>query len=120
MQEKESDIQRAIIEYLEWNKWFVLRINSGMISSDYWHKGKGRIVKSLIRLAPPGTPDILACSPGGKFIGIEVKKPGKEPTELQHKTLEKICDLGGIGLWATSLKEVIDDLKSVGLLPEKQ
>jgi len=87
--------------------WYVLRINSGGMPTQSGH---------FIKFAPAGTPDLICCSPSGKFVGIEVKVPGNKPTEPQKETLQKITQMNGVGLWASSLEEVLADLKLVGLL----
>lgn len=57
---------------------------------------------------PAGTPDILVCLPGGKFMGIEVKKPGGGVVSpLQALKLKIINNCGGIGIVA----ECVDDVK---------
>lgn len=50
-----------------------------------------------------GLPDILGCHKG-KFIGIEVKLPGKEKnlTQKQKDIINKINLAGGIAFMATS------------------
>lgn len=50
-----------------------------------------------------GLPDILGCHKG-KFIGIEVKAPGKEKTLtlIQQEKIAKIKLAGGIAFMATS------------------
>lgn len=40
------------------------------------------------------TLDYLLCV-NGKFLGIEAKRPGEEPTELQRKTIREIRANGG-------------------------
>jgi Holliday junction resolvase len=42
-----------------------------------------------------GLPDIIACK-DGKFIGLEVKRPGGKATTLQKVTLKAIESSGGI------------------------
>ena len=44
-----------------------------------------------------GIPDIVACIKG-RFIGIECKANGGEPTALQEKNLETIMNTGGIAV----------------------
>jgi len=107
----EKDIQNAIMDWLKLKGWYALRINSG---AQFKENSKGK--KYMIRLAPPGTPDIIACTPKGRFIGIEVKRPGNKPTKLQRETLQRITDCGGVGMWVRSLEELISDLESVGIL----
>lgn len=62
----EADIQRACLEVLRLRGVWAWRTNSGAV----------KVGKRLIRLAPPGTPDILALLPGGRLLGVEVKRPG--------------------------------------------
>jgi Holliday junction resolvase len=50
-----------------------------------------------------GHPDFVACY-CGRFIGIEVKREGKEPTVLQERRLNEIQKAGGIGVWGTAAK----------------
>lgn len=52
-----------------------------------------------------GLPDIIGVHKG-RFIGIEVKQPGEEPTSLQYQILDLIRAAGGIAFWATSPEEV--------------
>lgn len=52
-----------------------------------------------------GIPDILACI-NGKFVGIEVKRPGGRLSELQKYNIEKIQAAGGVAFVATSVDEV--------------
>lgn len=59
-----------------------------------------------------GLPDILGVH-RGRFIGIEVKCPGKEDTlsKLQEKTLELINLYGGVGFMSTSPEDTNYKLK---------
>jgi len=52
-----------------------------------------------------GISDILACTEG-RFMAIEVKRPGEEPTALQTTFIERIKASGGIAFTATSLEQV--------------
>ena len=60
-----------------------------------------------------GVPDIVGCW-FGKFIGIEVKRPGKAPTERQWGILNAIADRGGIAVWGTA-KDIIASLMQAGV-----
>jgi Holliday junction resolvase len=59
-----------------------------------------------------GLPDIIGCHKG-RFIGIEVKLPGKEDTltPIQKKVIEMISKAGGISFMATSVEQVRKILK---------
>lgn len=82
----------------------MLRINSGAFATN----------KGYIMGAPAGTPDLICCSPKGKFVAIEVKRPKNEPTPLQYATIHHINDVGGDAIWVQSLEELISDLKKLG------
>ena len=56
------------------------------------------------------TLDILCCI-GGKFIGIEVKAPGKVPTLRQRLTMTAIEEAGGIAIWSDSVEDIIEEIK---------
>lgn len=62
-----------------------------------------------------GTPDRIVCYKG-RFIGIEVKREGKngkivEPTALQYKRMCEIEEAGGQCFWGTAEK-VIGEMKA--------
>lgn len=59
-----------------------------------------------------GLPDIIVCLQG-RFIGIEVKKPGGKLTKLQEITIRDIERAGGIMVVAHSLCEVQERLKTL-------
>jgi Holliday junction resolvase len=55
------------------------------------------------------TLDIIVCL-RGRFISIEVKVPGKYPTERQKLVMDKITEAGGFAMVARS----VDDVRSIG------
>lgn len=57
-------------------------------------RAKGIYYKKIVLANSSGTPDIFACI-DGKFIGFELKAPGKKPTELQRYNQRKIIESGG-------------------------
>jgi Holliday junction resolvase len=59
-----------------------------------------------------GLPDILGCWKG-RFVGFEVKRPGKNPTEIQKNTIKEIIKAGGIAKIVTSVDEVLNLIKGV-------
>jgi hypothetical protein len=61
-----------------------------------------------------GLPDIMGVHQG-RFIGIEVKRPGKKHNEssIQEYVRNRISLAGGIAFVATSQEEVINKLKEV-------
>lgn len=56
-----------------------------------------------------GVPDRVCCIKG-RFIGIEVKRPGKKPTPIQGRRMAEIRAVGGDAVWGTAEK-VIGELK---------
>lgn len=55
-----------------------------------------------------GRPDLLVCvPPDGHFAGLEVKRPGQQPTPLQMRRLEEVTKAGGIAAVVTSVEEAL-------------
>src|SRR6266576_3619015 len=49
------------------------------------------------------TLDLLCCIKG-RFVGIEVKVPGKKPTVRQEHTIAAIIKAGGVAFWTARLE----------------
>jgi hypothetical protein len=98
--ERESDIQKAILDYLSLKRIVAWRNNSGTAEVQagkklYWMK-----------LAPKGSPDIIGYLPDGRFLGIEVKRKGGVASQEQIDFLDKLNNSGGLGMIAYSLDDV--------------
>jgi len=52
-----------------------------------------------------GVPDVLVCY-RGRFVAIEIKRPGQSPTKLQCAVIEQIQDAGGVAKVVTSVSDV--------------
>lgn len=52
-----------------------------------------------------GLPDIIGhiC---GRFVGIEVKVPGKSPTPIQNVIIKEITSTGAVATWVTNIDDV--------------
>lgn len=96
----EQDIQKEIINFLEKNGILAIKHNNIGI------------------YARAGVPDILACSNQGKFIGIEVKRPGEKPKPIQQAFLDAINQLNGVAFSAVSAEEVQRELIKRNILKE--
>lgn len=84
---KESDIVRAILNYLKTVPvCFAWKEHGGMYGT-------------------AGIPDIIACI-NGKFYGFEVKTDMGVPTGLQKATIRKINKAGGRALVVRSVADV--------------
>jgi hypothetical protein len=79
MTRKESDVQRAILDYLKLRGIFAYRMkNEGTFdpTCHVWRKGTGT----------PGLPDIGGVLPGGRALFIEVKRPGQRRKDGKFKS----------------------------------
>lgn len=87
----EQALQKKLIKYLEAQGYYCIKV---------------------LTASKRGVPDIIACSPDGRFVAIEVKLPGMRHTvtPLQRYNLDKIGTLNGISLVATSVVELMDVL----------
>jgi hypothetical protein len=59
-----------------------------------------------------GVPDFLCCV-NGKFLAIELKRPGERPTDDQQRELNEVTLSGGIACVAFSLEQVISILNEL-------
>jgi len=96
----ERTIQAAIIAYLRANQFYVLRLNAGALPN-----AQGRSVRML----PAGTPDLLAIK-AGRATFVEVKRPGKMPTERQRLMMAELRSYGARCICATSIEELEREL----------
>ena len=90
----EQVIQKRILDYLS---------NCG-----YW------LVK-IITCNRAGCMDIIACAPGGLFVGIEVKYDRNTPSDLQLFAIQEVLANGGVAFVAWSVEEVLIYLSHYGL-----
>ena len=90
----EQSLQKKIIDYLNLHSYYV--------------------VKTVVT-NKSGVPDIIACSPSGKFVAIEVKAPGKLSTvsPIQQYNLDSIVNTNGIAFAADNLSTVKKYLENI-------
>lgn len=81
---KESQVQKEICDYLD------------TLKNCWYFKSHGN------RYQKTGLPDLIGVY-NGRFFGIEVKRPGGLPTDIQLFRLEQIKKAGGLGGVADSL-----------------
>ena len=91
---KEQDIQTTIMNYISSIGGLPIKFNNIGI------------------YAKAGVSDILACIKG-RFVAIEVKKPGGKPSALQLQFIAAINNIGGLAFWADNLQDVKDKLKEL-------
>jgi hypothetical protein len=94
---KEKDIQKQILDWLKLQPHlFVIRTNNIGVPM-----ANGKFRPSPVK----GLADILICY-RGRFIALEVKRPGGKATEAQCKFLDNVNRAFGFGYIVTSLVEV--------------
>ena len=83
------------------------------------HKIQAEIIRELKRCGyyvlrqyanTAGTPDIVACSPTGRFCAFEVKTEKGKATELQLYNLEQVKKCEGIARVVRSIKDIQEDI----------
>ena len=99
----ERDLLRACLAYLSLHPRvrFAFRANTGMVPIDD---------KRMFRAGFVGCSDILGMLDGGRFLAVEVKRPGKRPTTAQASFLYTVNAGGGLAFVATSVKDCEDAL----------
>ena len=102
--QSEGDIRDLILEYLQRRGIFVWRDKQTVTRN---HRG-------VHFPESKGCPDIIGITKGGKFLGIEIKKPKGVLSIEQHNFLERIRENGGIGIVATQLEDVVVKFKQIG------
>lgn len=96
----EKQIENQIKRYLE-------RLEAMGIA---WHM---KVHGSMFQKA--GVPDIIAVI-NGRFVGIEVKRPGGVVSKLQEYHIRKINEAGGAAFVAYSVEEVKDKLRQFNVI----
>ncbi len=102
---KETEIQRAICDYLAFKKYFFWRNNNTPI-----YDPVGKKFRAMPKYTMRGRPDIEVIR-DGFYIGLEVKQPKKKLSESQQEFETNVKKAGGEYYKVTS----IDDLKEIGL-----
>jgi hypothetical protein len=97
----ERDILKQVTDWLTLNGIAHYRQNVAAFYPD--SNGKRRFIKPL----PVGSPDIV-CIRNGLFIGIEVKRPGKNPTPEQTTFADWLKNAGAEWVCIHSLEELQD------------
>ena len=69
---------------------------------DYARK-KEYLVYKFVSPQHKGVPDRIFISPSGQVVFIEVKAPGKKPTELQYREIKKLLAQGVPAYYCDSL-----------------
>lgn len=112
----ESDILRDICEYLTLERFFFWRSNNIPV---FGKNNAGKMTfRSMPKFSRKGVADILLLS-NGRFIAIEVKRPGAQLRPDQKIFWGDVIANGGIYLIAYSLDDIKAELKSYNILPSR-
>ena len=99
---KESEIQKAILDYLALKKIWHMRLNTGAMSGS--HKGK----RWFVKFGKPGMADILATIVVNGILRvywIEVKRPGGKQSAAQLEFQAEVYEQGHNYLVVESLEQ---------------
>lgn len=94
---KESEVQRAILDYLELRGIFHYRNNSGGFRDAKNH---------FYRFGAVGSPDIV-CVVNGQYVGLEIKAPGGKQSEHQKEFQRRLEKAGGRYIVAYAIDDVM-------------
>ena len=104
---READVQTAILALLRAHSISAWKVGSGAFKvGDRYVKMGQRGMSDIIGIQPRYTP----FGPSGRFLAIEVKRPGGKPTLEQAAFLATVRKAGGIAFVATSCDDVIREL----------
>lgn len=79
-----------------------------------WLDKMGYLTVKVVLANKSGIADIIACSPTGRYVEIEVKFGANKLSALQEHRLAEVNKRGGVSIAAWSLEDVIDGLKEAG------
>lgn len=100
----ESEIQKSILDYLKIRYHDCVWRN--MVGAARIQQPNGKT--NFVQFGKVGMSDIMGViPPGGRFLAIEVKRPGGKPTQAQEEFLSMVKAAGGIAFVATSLDDVL-------------
>lgn len=105
---KETEAQKAILDYLRLRGHFAFRINN--IPATYIDRHGERQFRKMPTYGMNGVPDIVLIHQG-KFYGIEVKSETGQMSPDQAEFARRCIKAGGEYVLARS----IDDVAAVGL-----
>ena len=76
-----------------------------------WLQDHGFYCIKVMKASKSGVPDIVGCTPKGRFFAVEVKYGSNTPSALQTYNVKEINNRGGIACVAWDLETVIERLK---------
>lgn len=105
----ERHVLKATMDFLALRGFRVWRQNVGMMILE--HKGIRRAVRAGIK----GQADITGYHKGtGRRLEVEVKREGKEPSQVQAQWLQQCAEEGVIAFWCDSVPGCDAELRRYG------
>lgn len=102
---KERDIQTAIMNMLVMHP----KVAWAYVTSAGTARGIGG--GRPFRIGFNGLSDIIGQLNDGRLLAIEVKMPGKKPTDTQLEFLDSVSKSNGLSFWSTSVEDAEKELE---------
>jgi len=103
---KESEIQKSITDYLDWQKdLYYFRSGSGQFKTD----------RGWFKTGRKGCPDITICI-AGLALFVEVKNEKGKLSPEQKEAQKQIQRSGGIYIVARSIDDVIFEVEAIKII----
>lgn len=99
----EGDVMREIRAYVEACGVRLFRVTPGV----------ARLHGHIVQMATKGLPDLFGCLPGGRFLAIEVKKPGARKRANEAAQNEVLDYLEAQGAFVIRNARSVDDVAKV-------
>ena len=114
---RESDMQRACLDLLALHPSIdVWRQNTAGVRREVMDKRTRQKRTFWSFVGRKGVSDIVGMTVNGaKWVAIEVKRPGEEPTDDQSEFLANVTKRGGYACWVDSVEQLDAQLKAWGL-----
>ena len=109
----EKVIQREICEWLDRQQLMFWRSNNVPVFSASGRNNQGEMrFRALPKFTPRGLPDVQMII-DGKFVGLEIKRPGRTLSPDQEKFGMRVLQAGGDYHCVHSLDEVMELMDKV-------
>lgn len=101
----EKQIQRAVLDFLRYKRIFCWKQHNAGIQ-----KANGRYIPAGM----VGVSDIMGVMPDGRFLAVEIKRPGGKVSPSQQIFLDNVRRNRGLAWVVQSIKEAEDLLNNYG------
>lgn len=99
--ERETPLVRQVLDYLRLRGIPATRHQAGHVHAGGW-----------INLGSTGWPDVIACW-RGRFLGVEVKRPGEDPSPAQRRMHAELAAAGATLMVVHCLEELEIGLRAL-------